>query len=73
MLQVRLNGFVLLVKLSQVRDDVFYDVGVREGVDLRFLLCIVGDAAYSPLISTILSPPLREARLPLMMLRSEGM
>jgi hypothetical protein len=56
-LQVRLNGFVLLVELGQVRHDVFYDVGVREGVDLCFLLCVVGNAAYLPLISTVLSPP----------------
>ena len=57
MLQVRLDGFVLLVELGQVRDDVFYDVGVREGVDLRFLLCVVGDAAYLPAISTVPSLP----------------
>lgn len=47
MLQVRLNGFVLLVELGQVRHDVFYDVGVREGVDLCFLLCVVGNAAQT--------------------------
>ena len=57
MLQVWLDGFVLLVELGQVRDDVFYDVGVREGVDLCFLLCVVGNAAYLPPISTVLSPP----------------
>jgi hypothetical protein len=56
-LQVRLDGFVLLVELGQVRDDIFYDVSVREGVDLCFLLCVARDAAYSPPISTILSPP----------------
>ncbi len=57
MLQVWLDGFVLLVELGQVRDDVFHDVGVWEGVDLCFLLCVVGNAAYLPAISTILSPP----------------
>ena len=45
MLQVRLDGFVLLVELCEVGDDVFYDVGVGQRVDFRFLLCVGGDAA----------------------------
>ena len=49
MLEVGLDGLVLLVELREVRDDVFYDVGVGERVDLRFLLGVGWDAAYGSL------------------------
>jgi hypothetical protein len=45
-LEIGLDGFVLLVELGEVGDDVFDDVGVGEGVDLGFLLGVSGDAAY---------------------------
>jgi hypothetical protein len=45
LLEVGLDGFVLLVELGEVGNDVFDDVGVGEGVDLGFLLGIGGDAA----------------------------
>jgi len=46
-LQVGLDGFVLLVELRQVGDDVFDDVGVGEGVDLGFLLGVGWDSAQT--------------------------
>jgi len=46
-LQVRLDGFVLLIKLGQVGDDVFHNVGVREGVDFCFLLRVGWNAAQA--------------------------
>ena len=44
-LQVRSDGFVLFVELGQVRDEVFDDVGVGEGVDACFVFGVGGDAA----------------------------
>jgi hypothetical protein len=44
-LQVRLDGLVLLVEVGQVGHDVLDDVGVRERVDLGFLLGVGGDSA----------------------------
>jgi len=43
-LQVGLDGFVLLVELGEVGDDVLDDVGVGEGVNLGFLFGVGGDA-----------------------------
>lgn len=45
MLQVWLDGLVLLVEEREIRNDVFDDVGVGEGVDLGLLLGVCGDAA----------------------------
>lgn len=45
MLEVRLDGFVLLVEVGQVGHYVLYDVGVREWVDLGLFLGICGDSA----------------------------
>lgn len=45
-LQVGLDGFVLLVELGEVGDDVLDDVGVGEGVDLAFCLGVGWDAAW---------------------------
>jgi hypothetical protein len=56
-LQVGLDGFVLFVELGQVGDDVFYDVGVWQRVDFRFLLRVGGDTTYQFIISFILSLP----------------
>jgi len=47
-LEVRLDRFVLLVELCEVRHDVFYDVGVGERVDFRFFRCVGWDAAFCP-------------------------
>lgn len=44
-LEVRLDGLVLLVEEGQVRDDVLDDVGVGKRVDLGFLLGVGGNAA----------------------------
>ena len=51
MLQVGLDGFVLLVELGQVGDDVFYDVGVGEWVDLGFLLGVGWNTACPEYVS----------------------
>ena len=45
MLKIGLDGFVLLVELGQVGDDVFDDVGVGQRVDFGFLLGVGWDAA----------------------------
>jgi hypothetical protein len=37
-LQIWLDGFILLVELGEIGDDVFDDVGMGERVDLGFLL-----------------------------------
>jgi hypothetical protein len=44
-LKVWLDGFVLLVEVGQIRNDVLHDVGVREGIDLRLLAGIGGNPA----------------------------
>ena len=44
-LEVGFDGFVLLVELREVGDEVFDDVGVGERVDARFVLGVGGDAA----------------------------
>jgi hypothetical protein len=48
-LQVGLDGFVLLVELGQVGDDVLDDVGVGERVDFAFCLGVGGDTAWMKL------------------------
>lgn len=45
MLEVWLDGFVLLVKVGKIRDDILDDVGVRERIDLCLLFCVDGDSA----------------------------
>lgn len=50
-LQVGFDGFVLLVELGEVRDEVFDDVGVGEGVDARFVLGVCGDTTCTRLWS----------------------
>jgi hypothetical protein len=45
MLQVGLDGFVLFVELGEIGNDIFYDVGVREGVDFCFGFGVGWDAA----------------------------
>ena len=59
MLQVGFDGFVLLVELSEIGDNVFHDVGVGERVDLGLLLGVGWDAAYRTGISlcSIATPP----------------
>lgn len=44
-LEVGLDGFVLLVEVSEVGDEVFDDVGVGQGVDARFVGSSSGNAA----------------------------
>ncbi len=44
-LQVGLDGFVLLVEEREIRDDVLDDVGVGKGVDFGFLLGVRGNSA----------------------------
>jgi hypothetical protein len=44
-LKVWLDGFVLLVEVGQIRNDVLHDVSVREGIDLRLLAGIGGNPA----------------------------
>ena len=51
------DGFVLLVELGEVGDEVLDDVSVREGVDAGFVLGVCRDAAYSIIVS-IGSPPM---------------
>ncbi len=46
MLEVGLDGFVLLIEVSEVGDDVFYNVGMGERVDFGFFLGVFGDAAW---------------------------
>jgi len=46
-LEVGLDGFVLLVEIGEVRDNVFYDIGVGEWVDFGFFLGVSGDAAQA--------------------------
>ena len=45
-LEIRFDGFVLFVELGEVRDEVFDDIGVREGVDAGFMGDVWWDAAY---------------------------
>lgn len=45
-MEVGFDGFVLLVELGEVGDDVFDDVGVGEGVDFAFLLGVGWNAAW---------------------------
>jgi hypothetical protein len=56
-LQVGLNGFILFVKLGEIGDDVFDDVGVGERVDFGFLLSVGWDSACSSLSAHIHKPP----------------
>ena len=46
MLQVRFDGFVLLIELGKIGNDVLNNVGVWERVDLGFLLGVGWNAAY---------------------------
>ena len=52
-LEVGLDGFVLFVELRQVGNEVFDDVGVREGVDAGFLGGVCWDAACSILLAMV--------------------
>jgi hypothetical protein len=52
-LQIWLDGFILLVELGEIGDDVFDDVGVGEGVDFGFLLGVGWDSACSSLSAHI--------------------
>ena len=45
-LEIRLDGLVLLVELGQVGHQILDDVGVRQRVDARFLGGIGGNTAY---------------------------
>jgi hypothetical protein len=56
-LQIGLDGFILLVELRQVGDDVFDDVGVGERIDLGFLLGVGWDSACSSLSAHIHKTP----------------
>ena len=51
MLEIGFDGFVLFIELREVGDDVFYDIGVWEGVDFGFFFGVGWDAAVL-LIST---------------------
>ena len=44
-LKIRFDGFILLVELGQVGNEVFDDVGMRERIYARFVLGIGGNAA----------------------------
>ncbi len=44
-LEVGLDGFVLLVELRQIWDEIFDNVGVRQGVDPCFVGGVWRDAA----------------------------
>lgn len=46
-LQVRLDGLVLLVEVSQVRDQILDNVGVRQRVDLDIRGRFGGDSAQA--------------------------
>jgi len=46
-LQIWLDGFILLVELGEIGDDVFDDVGMGERVDLGFLLGVGWDSAQA--------------------------
>ena len=46
MLEVGFDGFVLFVELSEIGDQVFYYVGVWEGVDFCFGGGVCGDATF---------------------------
>jgi len=48
-LEIGLDGFVLLVELRQVGDDVLDDVGVGERVDFAFCLDVGWDTAWMKL------------------------
>jgi len=52
-LQIGLDGFILLVELCEIGDDVFDDVGMGEGVDFGFLLGVGWDSACSSLSAHI--------------------
>jgi hypothetical protein len=52
-LQIGFDGFVLLVELGEIGDDVFDDVGVGERVDLGFLLGVGWDSACPSLSAHI--------------------
>jgi hypothetical protein len=56
-LQIGLNGFILLVELGEIGDDVFDDVGVGERVDLGLLLGVGWDSACSSLSAHIQNTP----------------
>jgi len=45
MLEVWLDGLVLLIEIGQIGDDVFDDVGVGKWVDLCFVLGVCWNAA----------------------------
>ena len=50
MLEIWLDGFVLLVEVGQIGDDILDDIGVGEGVDLRLLFCVGWDTACELLV-----------------------
>jgi len=53
-LEVWLDGFVLLVEVGEIRDDILDNVGVRERVDLGLLFCVDGNTAQtSQCVATI--------------------
>ena len=49
MLEIGLDGFVLLVELREIRNDVLYNVGVGERVDFGFGFGVGWDATCLPL------------------------
>ena len=44
-LEVRLDGFILFVELSEVRDKIFDDVGMWQRVDACFVFGVRRDTA----------------------------
>jgi len=53
-LEVGLDGFVLLVEVSEVGDEVFNNVGVGEGVDAGFVGSFSGNAACNAWLNEII-------------------
>ena len=45
-LKVGFDGFVLLIELGEVGDEILDDVGVGEGIDTGFVGCVRGDTAW---------------------------
>lgn len=46
-MEVRLDGFVLFVKLGEVGNDVFYNIGVGQRIDFAFGFGVSWDAAQA--------------------------
>ncbi len=53
-LEVGLDGFVLLVEVSEIGDEVFNNVGVGEGVDAGFVGSFSGNAACNAWLNEII-------------------